>query len=136
MNRAASNNIRKIFQYKSLDGNCPVECFIDGLTEKQQTKVYGLIALIACEPNALNPPHVKAFRLERYKGLYELRIKLVKLIRIIFYITKEGDIVFLHAFFKKHDRATEQALEISKTRLIQLNLGQATTTNLRKEMQE
>ena len=122
--------MKTIKQYKSLEGSVPVECFINGLTKKQRDKIFQLLFLIATDANALTPPHVKAFRIEKYKGMYELRARMVKMIRIIFRLDEEGDIVLLHAFMKKHERSTEQALDISKARVAELNQFQATISTM------
>jgi len=122
--------LKAIKQYKSLGGATPVECFINGLTKKQCDKVYCLLFLISADANALKPPYVKAFRIEKYKGLYELRARMVKMIRIIFYLDEEGDIVLLHAFMKKHERSTEKALDISKARVLELIQFKATISKL------
>ena len=117
--------MRKIFQYRSHDGETPVECFINGLEPKTRKKIHTLMMTVAAGNDTLREPYVKAFRLERYKGLHEFRAKMVKLIRIIFYLTEEGDIVLLCAFIKKHDRATEYALDVSKGRVSEIRSGRA-----------
>ena len=122
--------MKAIKQYKSLAGTVPVECFINGLTGKQREKIYRLLFLISTDANTLKPPHVKAFRIEKYKGMYDLRARMVKMIRIIFRVDEEGDIVLLHAFMKRHERTTEQALDISKARVVELNQFQATISKL------
>ena len=122
--------MRTIKQYKSCDGKLPVECFINGLEKKQRRKVYNLLSLVSGDADALKPPHVKSFRTEKYKGIYELRIRLVKMIRITFYLDGEGDIVLLHAFLKNHERSTEKALDASKLKIAEINQAQASITKL------
>jgi phage-related protein len=64
---------------------------------------------------------IKAFRLDRYKGLYELRTRSKKImIRIIFYFDPDDNIILLHGFVKKQDRATNQALETARARRLAL----------------
>ena len=97
----------------STDGLLPISCFINGLDSKLKKKIFKQLEMIEnAKMNPLKPPHVKSFRVEKFKGLYELRTKIKKVIRIIFYV-KEGEIILLHAFTKKHERATEKALEIA-----------------------
>ena len=122
--------MRIIKRYKSPDGKLPVECFINGLDKKQRAKIHKLLYLVSHDANALKPPHVKSFRTEKYKGLSELRVRLVKMIRIIFYLDKEGNIILLHAFLKNHERSTEKALEASKLKIAEINQAQATIINL------
>lgn len=80
---------------------------------------------ISIQPDMLGPPLVKAFRLDRYKGLYELRTRIKQMVRIIFFLDDDGSIVLLHGFIKNHDRATEQALELARARKHALASGHA-----------
>ena len=64
----------------------------------------------------MQPPHVKAFRLPRDKGLYELRAKLRQMVRIVFCMDDSGNVVLLHGFIKKEARATDKALAIARRR--------------------
>ena len=112
-----SNNGYKIYEYMTTDGLLPVGSFIDGLDLKIKKKIFKQMEILENNKNTLKPPHVKSFRVEKYKGLYELRTKIKKVIRIIFYLDKEGDIVLLHAFTKKHERATEEALKTAVFRV-------------------
>ena len=59
-----------------------------------------------------------------------LLIRLRQMVRIIFYINTEGDIVLLHGFVKRHERATEQALETARARKLALASGTADITKL------
>ena len=125
--------MKNIYQYKSPDGVNPVGCFINGLDEKAQRKIGSVLKLISEDANVMKPPYVKAFRIEKYKGFYELRARMIHLIRIIFYIDEEGDIILLHAFLKKHERSTEQALDISKSRVADLKSETATKSTFRED---
>lgn len=80
---------------------------------------------ISTHPDTLGPPLVKAFRTERYKGLYELRTRIKQMVRIIFYLADDRTIVLLHGFVKSHNRATEQALELARARRKALASGHA-----------
>ena len=61
----------------------------------------------------MREPYVKHFCIERYQALYELRAKSKNLVRIIFTLTDDGDILFLTPFIKRHKRNTMQALDRS-----------------------
>lgn len=121
---------RRIYSFVDRNGSEPVSLFIDRLDQKVQQKIRIQIKLLTNPQCNLQPPLIKAFRLDRYKGFYELRIRLRQMVRIIFYINTEGDIVLLHGFVKRHERATEQALETARARKLALASGTAGITKL------
>lgn len=104
------NLVRKIYMYYS-EGNESVNDFIIKSNPKIKKKYEFLLRLIADEKNQLKEPYVKHFTIERFKQLYELRLKAAKtMIRIIYYKAEEN-IILLYAFNKKDKRDTEHALE-------------------------
>lgn len=112
---------RQIFEVVLPDDNCPVDDFICRLDDKTQKKIGVQLETLQRRDCPLQPPMVKAFRLDRYKGLYELRTRLKKImIRIIFFFDPDDNIILLHGFVKKQDRATNQALETARARRLAL----------------
>ena len=98
--------------YKPLDRAAPVARFIDGLDPKLRDKLIRWLIELPNTPKAsLKEPHFKHFALERYRDLYELRARGKVLVRIIFTIRPNGEILLLHAFIKRQSRDTMQALE-------------------------
>lgn len=90
----------------------PVARFIDGLDPKLRDKLIRWLIELPNTPKAsLREPHFKHFALERYRDLYELRARGKVLVRIIFTICPNGEILLLHAFIKRQSRDTMQALE-------------------------
>lgn len=99
----------------------PVARFIDGLDPRLRDKVIRQLAVLPNTPRAsLREPHFKHFTLERYRELYELRERGKVLVRIIFTIRPNGEILLLHGFVKRQSRDTMQALEQSLTVLARL----------------
>jgi len=95
----------------SKDGENPIAAFAGKFNEKITKKMRFVFLYISDERNPLREPHVKHFTIEKYKRLYELRLKASNtMIRIIYFHIDE-DIVLLHAFVKRDKRDTEQALE-------------------------
>ena len=95
----------------SKDGENPLAVFAGNFNEKIKKKMRYVLRYAADERNPLREPHVKHFTIEKYKRLYELRLKASNtMIRIIYFHIDE-DIVLLHAFVKRDKRDTEQALE-------------------------
>lgn len=99
----------------------PVARFIDDLEPKLRDKVIRQLIELPNTPRAnLREPHFKHFTLERYRDLYELRARGKVLVRVIFTIRPNGEILLLHAFIKRQSRDTMQALEQSLNILARL----------------
>jgi hypothetical protein len=97
--------------YKSDDARGQVDTFIKTSNQKIKTKFDFILRYIADEKNQFKEPYVKHFSIEKYKRLYELRLKAAgTMVRIIFYSIEEN-IILLNAFIKRDKRDTEQALE-------------------------
>ena len=116
---------RKICSYTEPDGTVPVSEFIRRLDHKLQKKIREQLKQIENPLFSLQPPHIKAFKQNRYKGFYELRTRIRQAVRIIFILDSDGSIVLLHGFVKKSDRATERALETARVRQLALASGLA-----------
>jgi len=102
--------MRKIYTYET-DGACPVGHFFENTNSKIVNKFKYQIKYIKDEKNVYSEPHVKHFSIEKYRRLYELRIKTAGvMVRVIFY-EHNGEIILLHAFYKRDRKDTEKALE-------------------------
>lgn len=119
---------RQIFEFVTSEGKTPVSDFINRLDSKMQKKICNQLDRIRRYDCPLQPPLVKAFKLDRYKGMYELRARIKQMVRIVFYLDSVGNIVLLHGFVKKQDRATRQALETARARQLALATGEACLT--------
>lgn len=121
-------SVRQIFEFVTSEGKTPVRDFLNCLDGKFQNKIGAQMKRLSDPHCVLQPPLVKAFRLDRYKGLYELRTRSKQtMTRIIFYFDTDDNIVLLHGFVKNHRRATEQALETARARKLALAAGEAFT---------
>lgn len=97
--------------YNGGEGKYQITDFIKKANPKIKKKFEFILRLIADENNQLKEPYVKHFSIEKYKRLYELRLKAAGTrVRIIYY-EEDKNIILLHAFIKKDKRDTEQALE-------------------------
>ena len=92
--------MKGILIYQPTSKSAPLADFIDGLDPRLREKI--LLRL-----------HFKRFSIERYRDLWELRVKSKVLIRIIFCMLPNGDVLLLHGFVKRQKRDTMQALEQS-----------------------
>ena len=116
---------RKICNYIAPDGSAPIADFINRLDIKLQKKIRAQLRQLENSSFSLQPPNVKAFRQSRHKGFYEIRTRIRQAVRIIFVVDSDGNIVLLHGFIKKSDRATERALETAGARQLALASGVA-----------
>ena len=104
--------MRKIYIYEN-DGKCQIEDFILKINSKLQKKLKFQLAYIRDRHNGFTEPHVKHFTIEKYRRLYELRVKAAgTMVRVIFY-EKDGEVLLLYAFYKRDRKDTEKALEVS-----------------------
>ena len=102
--------MRKIYAYTK-DNRSPVEEFIKVTNDKIKEKLIFQMIYIKNETNPFCEPYVKHFSMERYRRMYELRLKAAEtMIRIVFY-EHDGEIVFLHAFHKRDKKDTDKGLE-------------------------
>ena len=103
--------MRKIYVYRNDAGEVPVLRFIESTHKKIRNKFDFMLHFVKDERNMLCEPYVKHFSIDKYKMLYELRIRVDGImVRVIYYKAAEN-IILLHAFFKKSRRDTENALE-------------------------
>lgn len=103
--------MRKIYVYRNDSGEVPVLRFIESTHKKIRSKFDFMLHFVKDERNMLCEPYVKHFSIDKYKMLYELRIRANgTMVRVIYYKAEEN-IILLHAFFKKSRRDTENALE-------------------------
>ena len=103
--------MRKIYVYRNDTGEIPVLRFVESTHKKIRSKFDFMLQFVKDERNMLCEPYVKHFSIDKYKMLYELRIRANgTMVRVIYYKAEEN-IILLHAFFKKSRRDTENALE-------------------------
>ena len=97
--------------YKNDGAKGQVDSFIKTSNIKIRKKFDFILRYIADERNQFKEPYVKHFSIEKYKRLYELRLKAAgTMVRIIFY-NIDDNIILLNAFIKRDKRDTEQAQE-------------------------
>ena len=109
---------------------CPLCQFFKSLDEKQRQKLLSPIYVLLQAPQAImREPYTKHFSLERYQSLYELRAKSKTLVRIIFTLTDEGDVLFLAPFIKRLKRDTMQSLDASLRLMAESRMARARHTS-------
>ena len=104
--------MRKIYIYEK-EGKCQIAEFFLKSNPKIQKKLEYQLEYIRDKHNGFTEPHVKHFTIEKYRRLYELRVKAAgTMVRVIFY-DKDGEVLLLYAFYKRDRKDTEKALEAS-----------------------
>ena len=98
--------------YKDTSGNIPVFDFIKSLPAKHQAKVYREIDLLESFGINLSFPHTSKLEGDKYKKLWELRIKSGSDISRIFYFTYiNNTFILLHGFVKKSNKTPIRELD-------------------------
>jgi len=98
--------------YQTTAGETPVLDFIKSLPEKHQSKVYREIDLLESFGTNLSFPHTSKLEGDKYKKLWELRIKSGSDISRIFYFAYiDNTFVLLHGFVKKSNKTPVRELE-------------------------
>lgn len=117
--------MKKVFLYLSPSGEAPFLRFLSVIEPKLRARLVQGIGNLAAIPEYMTEPHVKHFSLERYAALYEYRARMRIMVRVIFTLDGDGNIILLHPMVKKRDRNTMQALETSLRMLDRLKQGEA-----------
>lgn len=104
--------------YEPRNGGNPVLEFIQSMPPRHQAKIYREIDLLEEFGVDLEYPHTANIRGERYRGLWELRIRFGSDASRIFYFLPAGrTFVLLHGFVKKTNETPTRELEIAKRRM-------------------
>ena len=103
--------------YETESCSVPVEAFIRSLPARHGAKVYWEIELLKEHGTMLKEPYVKQIRGDRYRGLWELRIRSGGDASRIIYFALSGDaVVLLHGFVKKTMKTPKRELETALSR--------------------
>lgn len=98
--------------YKKENGDVPVRDYLLTLDAKMRAKAFSEIELLVKHGSQLKEPYVKPIKGERYKGIFELRVKFASDIsRIFYFIYHEKTFVLLHGFTKKTEKTPRRELE-------------------------
>lgn len=97
--------------YKKENEKIPVMDFLLSLPPKHRAKAYSEIELLEIHGIHLKEPYVKPIKGEKYKGLFELRIKLGSDASRIFYFTYSNNtFILLNGFLKKTNETPKTEL--------------------------
>lgn len=103
---------RQVEYYKKENGKIPVLEYLLSLPPKMRAKAFSEIELLEKHGSDLREPYTKPIKGEKYRGLYELRIKFSSDIsRIIYFTFRNNTFVLLHGFTKKTEKTPQGELE-------------------------
>lgn len=98
--------------YKKENGDIPVMDFLLSLEPKMRAKAFLEIELLEKHGANLREPYTKPLKGDKYKNLFELRVKFSSDISRIFYFTfKNNTFVLLNGFIKKTDKTPKRELD-------------------------
>jgi phage-related protein len=104
----------EIIFYKTISGKCPVEEFLDALTSKQSQKVTWVLRLLEELPTI---PSKYFKKLVNIDDLWEVRITFGSdTFRLLGFFDDTSLVVLCHAFQKKTQKISHQAIRIAKKR--------------------
>ena len=97
----------KLVAYEKINGEVPVEEFLDSIDPKMRAKIYGLMAILQEKGNLLREPYSKHLE----DGIFELRCKFGSdITRVLYFFYYEGKIVMINGFVKKHKKHQKKRL--------------------------
>ena len=102
----------EIEYYQKETGEIPVEDFLLTLNPKLRAKAYSDIMLLKRLGICIRAPYSAPIKGDKYKGLYELRIKFSSdITRIFYFIFNKNIFVLLHGFVKKANKPPDRELD-------------------------
>ena len=99
--------MREIYMYQN------VKLFLEGSDVKLKNKFQSILAYISDEKNELREPYVRHISQNRFKGLYEIRLKASGTMARVIFSKQDKNIILLYAFYKNDKKDTKRALEHS-----------------------
>ena len=99
--------MRKIYTY----GN--VQNFIERSDVKLKNKFQNILSFISNEKNELGEPYVRHISQNKFKNMYEMRLKASGVMARVVFLKKDENIILLYAFYKNDKKDTKRALEHS-----------------------
>ena len=105
--------MRKVYAYWN-GSQCPVNEFFKKADEKIRKKFRFQLEYITDEKNPFCEPYVKHFSMDKYKELYEFRIKAANtMVRILFYEYHQ-EILLLHAVSADNTEALPRIIQYAR----------------------
>lgn len=105
--------IFQLIAYEKINGEVPVEEFLDSINPKMRAKIYGLMEILQEKGNMLREPYSKHLD----DGIYELRCKFGSdVTRVLYFFYYDGKIVMTNGFVKKTQKPPKKEIKLAKER--------------------
>jgi len=103
------------YYFQATSGRCPVEQFIDSLSESACRQYFSKVDLLETFGHKLPTPHAK--KIESKEKIYELRFNdKAGIIRILYFFFDGNNIIFTNAFVKKTQKTPKREIETAINR--------------------
>lgn len=103
----------EVIFYENINGECPIEEFMDSLDFKMRAKMVGLLELLEENGNNLREPYSKHID----DGIFEIRCKVGNNIsRVLYFFYFDGKIILTNGFIKKTQKTPKREIELAKKR--------------------
>ena len=105
----------RVVYFREASGRSPVESFIDGLAMGEKVETVVGIDMLKSHGISVGRPWVAPLG----KGLWELRIRTRRQLRILYFLHTEKTFVLLHGFVKKTREVPQSEIQIALRRMKQ-----------------
>jgi len=98
------------YYYQASSGRCPVEEFVDSLSEPSCRQYFSKVDLLETFGQQLPTPHAK--KIESREKIYELRFNdRAGAVRVLYFFFDGNNIIFTNAFVKKTQKTPRKEIE-------------------------
>ena len=105
----------KVEYYQKENGDIPTLEFLLSLNPKIRAKTFIQIELLEKHGHNLREPYVKPIKGEKYKGIFELRVKFSNdIVRVFYFTFTNNTFIMLNGFKKKTDKIPKNELDKAK----------------------
>ena len=101
------SKMRKIYMSEN------VKLFLESSDVKLKNKFQNILDFISNEKNGLCEPYVRHISQNKFKNMYEMRLKASGVMARVVFLKKDENIVLLYAFYKNDKKDTKRALDHS-----------------------
>jgi phage-related protein len=106
--------VREIIFYKTDSGKCPVEEYLDTLSNKQVEKIFFVLDLVENIPIV---PRNYFKKLESTSDIWEVRVQLGNnIFRLLGFFDGSELVILNHAFTKKTQKSPKKEIKIAESR--------------------
>ena len=103
----------RVVYFREPSGRSPIESFIDGLATDEKVETMVALDMLRSHGISLGRPWVAPLG----KGLWELRIRTRRQLRILYFLDTERTFVLLHSFVKKSREVPQSEIQIASRRM-------------------